>query len=84
MGLEALHEFKPDLVLLDLGIPGMDGYEVARRIRALPHGRNVKLVALTGWGREQVFERVRAAGFDDQLTKPASFEKLQELLEESE
>jgi CheY-like chemotaxis protein len=79
-GLEALLEFKPDLVFLDLGMPGMDGYETARRIRALPEGRAVKLVALTGWGQEQVYNRAREAGFDTQLTKPAGYEALQELL----
>ncbi|WBK01838.1 PAS domain S-box protein [Methylocystis parvus] len=79
-GVEALADFKPDLVFLDLGMPGMDGYETARRIRALPEGRGVKLVALTGWGQEQVYDRARAAGFDRQLTKPAGFEALQQLL----
>ncbi|WP_457797795.1 PAS domain S-box protein [Methylocystis sp. S23] len=79
-GLEAVPAFKPDLIFLDLGMPGMDGYETARRIRALPEGRDVKLVALTGWGQEQVNDRAREAGFDRQLTKPAGFEALQELL----
>jgi CheY-like chemotaxis protein len=79
-GLAALAAFKPDLVFLDLGMPGMDGYETARRIRALPEGREVRLVALTGWGQEQVRDRAREAGFDRQLTKPAGFEALQELL----
>ncbi|WP_424363619.1 PAS domain S-box protein [Methylocystis parvus] len=79
-GIEALVSFKPDLVFLDLGMPSMDGYETARRIRALPEGAGVQLVALTGWGQEQVNDRARAAGFDRQLTKPAGFEALQELL----
>lgn len=79
-GVEALSAFKPDLVFLDLGMPVMDGYETARRIRALPEGRAVKLVALTGWGQEQIYDRARAAGFDSHLTKPAGFEALQELL----
>lgn len=83
-GVEALSLFKPDLVLLDLGMPGMDGYETAQRIRALPEGRRVKLVALTGWGREQVLQRARAAGFDLQITKPASLEALKEALEGTE
>ncbi|BDV34203.1 ATP-binding protein [Methylocystis iwaonis] len=82
-GVAALSLFKPDLVLLDLGMPEMDGYETAQRIRALPEGRSVKLVALTGWGREQVFQRARAAGFDLQITKPASLEALGEALEET-
>ncbi|WP_442756246.1 PAS domain S-box protein [Methylocystis sp. JAN1] len=78
--LDAFASFKPDLVFLDLGMPGMDGYETARRIRAMPEGRDVQLVALTGWGQEQINDRARAAGFDRQLTKPAGFEALQELL----
>lgn len=80
-GVAAMPTFKPDLILLDLGMPEMDGYETARRIRALPEGRGVKLVALTGWGREQVFQRTRDAGFDLQITKPASLEALKEVIE---
>jgi signal transduction histidine kinase/CheY-like chemotaxis protein len=82
-GLEALTAFNPDLVLLDLGMPDMDGYETARRIRASPQGRDVRIVALTGWGPEQVFERARAAGFDRQITKPASLRTLQQLFDET-
>ena len=79
-GIEALKRFRPEIVFLDLGMPGMDGYETARRIRALPEGKNVQLVALTGWGQDQVGDRAREAGFDRELTKPASLEALQELL----
>lgn len=61
-------------------MPQMDGYETARRIRASPEGRDVLLVALSGWGEGQVSDLARDAGFDRQLTKPASFEALQELL----
>lgn len=80
MGLTALAAFNPELVFLDLGMPGMDGYETARRIRAAPEGRDVKLVALTGWGQDQIRARARAAGFDRELTKPAGLEALLELL----
>lgn len=79
-GLEVLTDFKPEAVFLDLGMPEMDGYEAARRIRALPGGDRVKLVALTGWGKQQVGERVEEAGFDHHLTKPASYEALCDLL----
>jgi PAS domain S-box-containing protein len=79
-GIEALQSFRPELVFLDLGMPGMDGYETARRIRALPEGRDVRLVALTGWGQEQIHDRARAAGFDAELTKPAGLEALQDAL----
>jgi CheY-like chemotaxis protein len=80
-GLEAVREFKPRLVFLDIGMPRMDGYETARRLRALPEGRDVRLVALTGWGQEQISARAKEAGFDRQLTKPAGLEALQDLLE---
>lgn len=79
-GVAAVQEFHPDLVFLDLGMPKIDGYETARRIRALPEGRDVKLVALTGWGQGQIRERAQDAGFDCQLTKPAGIEALQTLL----
>jgi CheY-like chemotaxis protein len=82
-GLQLLAAFRPELVLLDLGMPRMDGYETARRIRALPEGREAMLVALTGWGQEQVYDRARDAGFDQQLTKPASLEALHKLLAEN-
>jgi PAS domain S-box-containing protein len=79
-GLEALKAFKPELVFLDLGMPEMDGYETARQIRARPEGRSVVLVALTGWGQAEIYDRAREAGFDRQLTKPAALESLSEIL----
>jgi CheY-like chemotaxis protein len=81
-GLELFETFRPELVFLDLGMPRIDGFETARRIRALPEGRDVFLVALTGWGREHVLDRVRAAGFDRHITKPAGIEVLQEVVSE--
>ena len=68
--LEALDDFDAELVLLDLGLPGMDGFEVARRMRSTPGGAALRIVALTGWGQEQDKARTRRAGFDDHLTKP--------------
>jgi CheY-like chemotaxis protein len=82
-GAEALalmESYVPELVLLDIGMPGMDGYEVARRIRADPCLREAVLVALTGWGQEQDRAHARAAGFDHHLIKPADLETLQGLL----
>jgi CheY-like chemotaxis protein len=67
-------------VLLDIGMPGMDGYEVARTLRARYPGRHPALVALTGWGQEEDRHRVRAAGFEHHLVKPAEIEVLQALL----
>jgi CheY-like chemotaxis protein len=78
--LEHAAVFKPDVVLLDIGLPGMDGYEVAQRLRELPGLRGVKLVAVTGYGRSDDRLRARDAGFDDHLTKPVEFEVLDRTL----
>jgi PAS domain S-box-containing protein len=78
--LEALEGFAPTLVLLDIGMPGMDGYEVARRIRQLPAFRHLKLIALTGWGQESDRHDSQAAGFDYHLTKPTNIAALQSLV----
>jgi CheY-like chemotaxis protein len=68
--VRAVESFKPDIVFLDLGMPGMDGLEAARRIRALPGGSDVLLIALTGWGQERDRRRTAEAGFDAHLVKP--------------
>jgi PAS domain S-box-containing protein len=68
--LEALDSFKPDIALLDIGMPGMNGYELARRMRDTPRGREIMLVALTGWGQAEDKKRAADAGFDEHLTKP--------------
>ena len=84
-GGEALRQvaaFRPDVVLLDLGLPGIDGYEVARRIRAMPEGREVLLVAQTGWGQDEDRRRTAAAGFDAHLVKPVELDALLRLLDE--
>jgi signal transduction histidine kinase/DNA-binding response OmpR family regulator len=73
-------EFQPDAVLLDIGLPGMDGYEVARRLRAAPTTRRALLVALTGYGQIEDQRRAREAGFDHHLVKPADLEALAALL----
>ena len=79
-GLAASSEFEPDLVFLDIGMPGMDGFETARRMRDQPTGRKAVLVALTGWGQDEVLRRVKEAGFNWHLTKPASMADLEALL----
>ena len=84
-GGEALRQvaaFRPDVVLLDLGLPGIDGYEVARRIRAMPEGGEVLLVAQTGWGQDEDRRRTAAAGFDAHLVKPVELDSLLRLLDE--
>jgi PAS domain S-box-containing protein len=80
-GLEALESFDAEIIFLDLGLPGMDGYETARRIREQSQGRAVKIVALTGWGEEGTRNRVKEANFDDHVTKPMDLTKLASLLE---
>lgn len=68
--VDAAGRFSPDVVLLDIGLPGFDGYEVARRIRVSEHGRDIRLIAITGWGQEADKRKAWAAGFDAHLTKP--------------
>jgi signal transduction histidine kinase/ActR/RegA family two-component response regulator len=80
--LEILPAFKPEAVLMDLGMPEMDGYETARRLRRLPEGRDVMLIALTGWGQDEDRRRTKDAGFDRHLVKPADPEVLESLLAE--
>ncbi|HEY9504231.1 MAG TPA: ATP-binding protein [Pyrinomonadaceae bacterium] len=78
--LEALSEGQISVVLLDIGLPDLDGYEVAQRIRALPNSDQFKLVALTGYGQLDDQRRAFAAGFDEHLTKPVSMERLSEVI----
>jgi len=85
-GLEALRvaeEFRPQLVLLDIGMPKLDGYETARRLRERPWSRGTRLFALTGWGEEEDRERARRAGFDRHLVKPVDPELLSRLLDQA-
>jgi PAS domain S-box-containing protein len=70
----------PDVVLLDIGMPGMDGFEVARRVRQRVDFNNIMLIALTGWGQAEDRDRTRGAGFDHHLVKPADIAALQSLL----
>ena len=78
--LDTALEFKPDMAILDIGMPRMNGYEVAKRIRAAASIRSVLLVALTGWGQRDDVERATAAGFDLHMTKPADFATLRRLI----
>ncbi|HET6961686.1 MAG TPA: ATP-binding protein, partial [Terriglobia bacterium] len=83
-GLDALAaaaSFRPDVILLDIGLPELNGYDVARRIREQPWGRHIMLVALTGWGQEEDRRRSHEAGFDYHLTKPVDPMSLKELLQ---
>lgn len=82
--LAQMEEVRPDVVLLDLGLPGMDGLEVARTIRANPGYRRVVLIALTGWGLEEDRLRTKEAGFDHHLVKPVDLPILRSILADSE
>jgi CheY-like chemotaxis protein len=82
--LEAVEAYAPDVVLLDIGLPGGDGYDVARQMRALPTLKHTVLVAVTGYGREEDKRRARAAGFDVHLIKPVEPDLLNELLAREE
>jgi CheY-like chemotaxis protein len=78
--LEAALDYRPNVVLLDIGLPGLDGYEVAKRIRQQPVLHDIVLVALTGYGQETERQRSQEAGFDHHLVKPAEFSKVQRIL----
>jgi signal transduction histidine kinase len=81
LALESAERHLPEVALLDIGMPKLDGYEVARRIRAQPWGRRITLVALTGWGQESDRRRSGEAGFDSHLVKPLDLDKLTALLD---
>jgi CheY-like chemotaxis protein len=78
--LRAFAQNRPDVALLDIGMPSTSGYEVARQIRANPDGARVLLIAITGWAQDSDKAQSRAAGFDHHLTKPVEPEMLIELL----
>lgn len=78
--LKLAETLQPQVLFLDIGLPDMDGYELARRLRTLPHLKPARVVALTGYGQPHHLERSRMAGFDDHLTKPVSVEAVLGLL----
>jgi CheY-like chemotaxis protein len=78
--LDALRTWRPTVVLLDVGVPGMDGYEVSRRMRQQAQGRDITLVAVTGWGQEQDRQRSFEAGIDHHLVKSLDIYALDALL----
>ena len=77
--ITAADEFRPQVALLDIGLPRLSGYDIARHVRA-SRGDEVLLVAITGWGQEDDRRRAREAGFDHHFTKPADFERLLEVI----
>jgi CheY-like chemotaxis protein len=82
-GIEALEEaelFRPDVVLLDIGMPRLDGYETARRIASRPWATATRIVAVTGWGQEADRQRAKEAGFHLHLVKPVDLDALREVI----
>ena len=78
--LDAAARFRPDVVLMDIGLPGLNGYEVARRMRGEAWGKEATLVAITGWGQLEDRQRSKDAGFDAHLVKPVDYAALMRLL----
>jgi CheY-like chemotaxis protein len=78
--VERVRAFQPDVALLDLGMPKLNGYDAARRIRQQPWGQGLVLIALTGWGQEEDMQRSQEAGFDYHLVKPVELAALEKLL----
>jgi two-component system CheB/CheR fusion protein len=79
--LEMARQYKPSVVFLDIGLPDIDGYEVARRIRRAPENGDCVLIALTGYGQEEDHQRSMQNGFDHHLVKPIEMETLPHLIE---
>jgi CheY-like chemotaxis protein len=79
-GVASMQAVHPDIAIVDIGLPGFDGYEVARRTRASPETKAVRLVALTGYGQEEDRRNAQAAGFDWFLVKPADMGAISEIL----
>jgi CheY-like chemotaxis protein len=82
-GVEALYaaaEFRPDAMVVDIGMPKMDGHTVAQRMRAAPWGAGIRLVALSGWAQEADRQKSREAGFDVHLAKPVTYGALMDAL----
>jgi CheY-like chemotaxis protein len=78
--LEKVRSFRPTIILMDIGMPDMDGHEVARRIRADADNATIRLIALTGWGTDAERRRSEAAGFDEHWVKPVEPDKLKALV----
>jgi CheY-like chemotaxis protein len=81
-GMDVARTFRPDVILMDIGLPHLNGYELARRIRAQPWGKNTCLIAVTGFGQEEDRRRSQAAGFDHHLVKPVNFAEFGKKLSE--
>jgi len=78
--MESVEKYRPEVVLLDIGLPKLDGHEVCRRIRQQPWGRDIVIIALTGWGQDDDRRKSEEAGFNGHLVKPVDYDKLLTLL----
>lgn len=79
--IETAEQWQPEAVFLDIGLPGMDGYEVAERLRELPQAKDAVLIAITGYGQEDDRQRSRRAGIDHHLVKPVAPDTLRSLID---
>lgn len=79
--IETVEHWQPQAVFLDIGLPGMDGYEVAERLRELPQAKDAVLIAITGYGQEDDRRRSRRAGIDHHLVKPVAPDALRDLID---
>lgn len=80
--VETVGKCHPDIVVMDIGMPGMDGYEAVRRIRQQPGGKDILIIALTGWGQEETRRLAQEAGFDHHMVKPVDFDVLKNFLDQ--
>jgi CheY-like chemotaxis protein len=78
--IKLAEEFLPEVILLDIGLPEMDGYEVCEKIRQQPWGETVQIIAMTGWGQAEDRQRSKAAGINDHLVKPIEIAKLSRVM----
>ena len=78
--IDVAARFRPEVVLMDIGLPGLNGYEVARKMRSEPWGKKATLVAITGWGQVEDRQRSKEAGFDAHVVKPVDYAALMKLL----
>ncbi len=82
-GLAEAETFRPDVILLDIGMPGRDGHQVCREIRKQDWGGSIFIIAITGWGQESDRRLSREAGFDEHLIKPVDVSKLVDIIEQA-
>ena len=78
--IEAVEKYRPEVVLLDIGLPKLSGHDVCRRLRQQSYGKDIVVIALTGWGQEEDRRMSQEAGFDGHLVKPVNYDELLELL----